>query len=146
VLSDCPHRFDLAQLQPDRPLVQRAPGGAVLLFLKPPLPASSDGGIATCMQAATGEIVWQERLGGDFSATPVFAEGRVHFLGDNGETTVLEAGPAFKLLAKNPLGEKVQASLAVSQGHLFIRTAKQLVGIGSKRPRIGLSPRSQASN
>ncbi len=101
-----------------------------MLFVKPHLYAISDGGIATCMKAATGEIVWQERIGGNFSASPVFAEGRIHFLGDNGETTVIEAGPEFKVLAKNPLGEKVQASMAVSHGQFFIRTEKQLVCIG----------------
>jgi hypothetical protein len=51
---------------------------------------------------------------------------------DNGETTVLEAGPEFKVLAKNPLGEKVQASPALSQGILFIRTDKHLFAIGQK--------------
>ena len=84
------------------------------------------------MKAATGEIVWQERLGGNFSASPVFAEGRVYFLGDNGETTVVEAGPEFKVLARNPLGEKVQASMAVSQGQFFIRTERNLICIGLK--------------
>jgi hypothetical protein len=91
-----------------------------------------DGGIATCLKAATGEIVWQERVGGNFSASPVFAEGRIYFLGDNGETTIIEAGPEFKVLAKNPLGEKVQASMAIAQGRIFIRTEKSLFCIGGK--------------
>lgn len=103
-----------------------------MLYLKPHLYAISDGGIATCMKAATGEIVWQERIGGNFSASPVVAEGRIYFLGDSGETTVIEAGPEFKVLAKNPLGEKVQASMALSQGRIFIRTEKNLFCIGGK--------------
>jgi outer membrane protein assembly factor BamB len=101
-----------------------------MLFVQPHLYAISDGGIATCLKAATGELVWQERVGGNFSASPVFAEGRIYLLGDNGETTVIEAGPEFKVLAKNSLGEKVQASMAVSQGRLFIRTETHLVCIG----------------
>jgi outer membrane protein assembly factor BamB len=102
-----------------------------LLYWKPYLFAITDNGLATCLKAATGEIVWQERLGGNFSASPVLAEGRVYFLGDNGETIVIEAGPEFKVLAKNPLGEKVQASMAIAQGQFFIRTEKNLICIGS---------------
>ena len=103
-----------------------------MLYVKPHLFAVTDGGMATCLKAATGEIVWQERLGGSFSASPVTAEGRIYFVSDEGETTVIEAGPAFKVLAKNPLGEKVQASIAISQGQLFIRTEKSLFCIGAK--------------
>lgn len=103
-----------------------------MLYLKPHLFAVTDGGIATCLKAATGEIIWQERLGGNFSASPVSAEGHIYFVSDEGETTIIEAGPTFKVLAKNPLGEKVQASPAISQGHIFIRTEKNLFRIGAK--------------
>ena len=102
-----------------------------MLYLKPHLFATTDGGIATCLKAATGEIVWQERLGGNFSASPVSAEGRVYFVSDEGETIVIAVGPEFKVLARNPLGEKVQASPAISQGQIFIRTEKQLFCIGA---------------
>jgi outer membrane protein assembly factor BamB len=103
-----------------------------MLYLKPHLFAITDGGIATCLKAATGEMVWQERVGGNFSASPVAAEGRIYFVGDSGETTVIEAGSEFKVLAKNPLGEKVQASPAISQGHIIIRAEKNLFCIGAK--------------
>ena len=101
-----------------------------LLYVKPHLFAITDAGIATCMQAATGEIVWQKRLGGNFSASPRAAEGRIYLISDEGETTVLEAGPEFKILATNALGEKVQASPAISQGQIFVRTANKLYAIG----------------
>jgi len=103
-----------------------------MLYVKPHLFAITDGGVATCMKAGTGEIVWQERVGGNFSASPVAADGRIYFVGDNGETTVIEAGPEFKVLAKNALGEKLQASPAISQGQVFIRTEKNLFCIGAK--------------
>lgn len=106
------------------------PKVASMVFVKPYLFAITDAGIATCMNAGSGEIVWQNRLGGNFSASPVYSDGRVYFVGDNGETTVIEAGPEFKLLAKNPLGERVQASPAISQGKLFIRSEKTLFCIG----------------
>ncbi len=103
-----------------------------MVYLKPHLFAITDGGIASCFNAANGEIVWQERVGGNFSASPVAADGRLYFVGDNGETAVIEAGPEFKVLARNPLGEKCQASPAISQGQLFIRTERHLFALGKR--------------
>jgi outer membrane protein assembly factor BamB len=103
-----------------------------MLYLKPHLFAVTDVGQVTCMKAETGEILWQERLGGHFSASPVAAEGHIYLISDEGETTVIEASPDFKVLAKNPLGEKVQASPALSQGQIFIRTEKHLFVVGKK--------------
>jgi outer membrane protein assembly factor BamB len=102
------------------------------LYLKPYLYSINEGGVALCLKGDTGEIVWQERAGGAYSASPVGAEGRIYFISDAGETTVIAAGPQFKVLAKNPLGEKVQASMAVSQGRLYIRTANNLYALGGK--------------
>ena len=104
-----------------------------MIYVKPHLFAITDGGVASCMKADTGELVWQERVGGNFGASPVAAEGRIYFVGDNGETAVVEAGPEFKVLARNPLGEKVQASPALSQGQVFIRTEKNLFCIGTAK-------------
>ncbi len=101
-----------------------------MIYVKPYLFAITDGGVATCMKAATGELLWQQRVGGNFSASPVAAEGRIYFLGDNGETTIIEAGPEFKVLAKNPLDEAVQASPAIARGQIFIRTQQHLYCIG----------------
>jgi outer membrane protein assembly factor BamB len=103
-----------------------------MLFVEPHLFAITDGGIATCLKAASGEIVWQERVGGNFSASPVAAAGRIYFTGDNGETTVIEAGPQYKVLAKNALGEKLQASPAFSGDRIFIRTEKHLLCIAQR--------------
>jgi outer membrane protein assembly factor BamB len=103
-----------------------------MVFVAPHLFAITDGGIATCLKADTGEIVWQERVGGNFSASPVAAVGRIYLCGDNGETTVIEAGPRFRVLAKNPLGEKLQASPAFSDGRIFIRTEKHVWCIASQ--------------
>jgi len=101
-----------------------------MLYLKPHLFAITDGGVASCMNAATGELLWQERVGGNFSASPVAADGRIYLLADDGTTTIISAGPQFEVLAKNSLGEKVQASIAIAQQRLFIRTAANLYAIG----------------
>ncbi len=103
-----------------------------MIYLKPYLFAITDGGVATCMKAETGELLWQQRVGGNFSASPVAAEGRIYFVGDDGETTVIKAAPEFTVLARNPLSESVQASPAISQGQIFIRTERHLFAIGRK--------------
>ena len=107
-----------------------------MIYVKPYVFAITDAGIATCLRSDTGDIVWQNRLGGNFSASPVSSDGRIYFLADNGETTIIEAGPEFRVIAKNPLGERVQASPAISNGKLFIRTDRHLFCIGQDSPII----------
>jgi len=101
------------------------------LYVKPYLYAISDGGIISCYNPADGEIIWQDRANGNFSASPVYADGKIYFLSETGDTTVIEPGPQFKVLAKNSLGEKCQASMAVSGKRLFIRSDKNLFCIAS---------------
>lgn len=103
-----------------------------MIYAEPYLFAMADGGVMSCLKADSGEQVWRERIGGNFSASPVLAEGRLYVLSDEGVMTVLEAGPTFKVLAKNSLEEKLQASPAISQGRIFIRTAGNLFCIGGK--------------
>ncbi len=100
------------------------------LYVAPHLYSVSDTGLAVCMEAATGRVVWEQRLSGGFSASPVYADGRVYFLSDQGETTVVEAGPTPKIASRNQLGERCQASIAVSNGRIFIRTEANLFCIG----------------
>ena len=92
----------------------------------------TEGGVAICLKAGTGEIVWQERIGGNHSSSPLWSENRIYFLNEEGESTVIDSAPTFKILAKNKLNEKTQASMAVSQKQLFIRTANHLYCISSK--------------
>lgn len=89
----------------------------------------SDAGIASCVEAKTGEVVWSERLGGNFSASPVYAAGRIYFQNETGSTFVLKPGRQFELLATNEIGEKTLASLAPSEGSLFIRGENHLFKI-----------------
>ncbi|MBM3824807.1 MAG: PQQ-like beta-propeller repeat protein [Verrucomicrobia bacterium] len=92
----------------------------------------SDAGIATCADAKTGTVHWNERLGGAFSASPVFADGRIYFQNEEGVGYVLKAGKMFEPLSKNELGERTLASYAVGDGALFIRGAEHLFRIGKK--------------
>lgn len=90
----------------------------------------SDGGIATCFEAATGKILWQERLEGGHHASLVSAEGRVFFLGDNGQTTVVKPGPTFNVVAQNKLGDRFFASPAISSGRIYLRGEQTLYCVG----------------
>ena len=89
----------------------------------------SDAGIASCIDARTGVIHWQERLGGTISASPVLADGRIYFLDDDGKTTVISPGTTFQRLAINTLEGPTLASMAVASGSLFIRSATHLYRI-----------------
>ena len=90
----------------------------------------SDAGIATCTDAKTGQVHWNERLGGGFSASPVFADNRVYFQNEEGVGYVLKAGKTFEQLAKNDLGERTLASYAVDDGAIFIRGSQHVFRIG----------------
>ncbi len=104
-----------------------------MLYVKPWLFLVTESSVAKCLKAVTGEVLWRQRLGGRYSASPVWADGRIYFLSEKGETVVVEAGPEFKELARNKLEEKCCASPAVSQGNIFIRSERNLYCIGSGR-------------
>jgi outer membrane protein assembly factor BamB len=86
----------------------------------------ADNGVATCLDARTRQTHWTKRLGGDFSASPIWAEGRVYFLSEEGTTHVVKADKSYELLATNELGERSLASPAVDDGALYIRTESHL--------------------
>jgi outer membrane protein assembly factor BamB len=89
----------------------------------------NDGGIATCLEAKTGTQVWQSRIGGTFSASPLHAAGRIYLFDEDGKTTVIEAGRAFKVLAENRLDNGFMASPAVLGDALILRTTMDLYRI-----------------
>jgi outer membrane protein assembly factor BamB len=91
----------------------------------------NDGGIATCLDARSGEILWQMRLGGTYSASPTFAAGRIYLPAEEGVTTVIVPGRQFGRLATNPLDGALLASPAVSKGSIFIRSDSNLYRISA---------------
>ena len=92
----------------------------------------SDNGIATCVDARTGAEHWRERLGGNFSASPLHAGGLVYFQSEAGEAVVVKAGRTFEEVARNQIGggERTFASYAVDGGSLLIRTESAVYRIG----------------
>jgi outer membrane protein assembly factor BamB len=89
----------------------------------------SDHGQASCVDAQTGKLRWQERLGGTYSASPLFADGKVYFQDEAGTGVVVRASTRFEVLSHNPLDEQTLASYAAADGALFIRTEKHLFRI-----------------
>ncbi len=85
-----------------------------------------DGGIASCVDAKTGLEVWRERLGGNFSASPIEAGGRLYFPNEEGKTFVLAAGREFRKLAENQLGDGFLASPAAAGRALYLRSRTHL--------------------
>ena len=108
-----------------------APLTPAMLVVGEELYAVNDAGVATCWEAKTGRVHWQEHLEGNYSAAPVAADGRIYFQNETGATTVVKAGTTFTKLATNSLEGPTLASCAVAENSLFIRTAARLYRIGS---------------
>lgn len=89
-------------------------------------------GVLAAYKVATGERVYQERLGGtggSFSASPVAADGKIYATSEDGDVFVVKAGPVYELLAKNPVGEVLMATPAISDGLLIFRGLKHVIAI-----------------
>jgi outer membrane protein assembly factor BamB len=98
----------------------------------------NDPGTAECIELKTGKVVWEERLKGPGPSgtnwsSIVIAEGKCHAMNQGGDAFVFRASPKFELLATNSLGEHTNSSFAISQGDIFIRTAKHLWCIGAAK-------------
>ncbi len=88
-----------------------------------------DAGVASCIDAKTGKEVWNKRLGGAFSASPVAAAGRVYFFDEKGKTTVVKASRSYEELAANTLDDGCKASPAVVGQAIILRTQTSLYRI-----------------
>ena len=91
------------------------------------------GGLVTCLDAKSGELVWSERIAsGKYWASPFIANGKIYFHNEDGVTTVIEDGRNFKLVSKNKLDGKLMSSAAVSEGAIFMRSDTALYKIENK--------------
>ncbi len=89
----------------------------------------NDGGILTCVAADSGTIVWHRRLPGNYSASPVMADGVIYVQSEEGVTTVVRPGPSFQSVAVNRLEGPALASIAVANRSLYVRTGEHLYRI-----------------
>jgi outer membrane protein assembly factor BamB len=88
----------------------------------------------TCADAATGRTLWQERVWGAYSASPVFADGKLYLVNEDGVTTVVAVGDPPRVLTGNPLGETLLATPAVAGGAIFLRSDPHLFCVGGQKP------------
>ena len=88
-----------------------------------------DDGVASCLDAGTGAVLWSKRIGGKHSASPLHAAGKIYFFDHEGEATVIEAASEYRELAKNKLDDGCLASPAVSDNALYVRTQTHLYRI-----------------
>ena len=107
-------------------LKKSAPNKPSLLLIGDLIYAINDGGIATCVDAKTGAVVWSERIGGNFSAAPVFADGRIYACNEEGKVTAFAPGREFKVLGEGQFDAGFMASPAVAGKALFLRTKTHL--------------------
>ena len=92
----------------------------------------SDNGIATCLDAVSGTQHWQERIGGNFSASPTLADGKIYLLDEEGKTTVIAPGKKYEVLATNTLEGRTLATPARVDQAVFLRTDTHLYRIEKK--------------
>jgi outer membrane protein assembly factor BamB len=93
----------------------------------------SDIGIISCVNAQTGAVVWQHRLAGNYTASPVMADGLIFFPSEEGVITVIRPGASFQQVAQNRLQGPMLASMAAAGRSWFIRTASYLYRIQAAR-------------
>ncbi len=102
------------------------------LYVKPFLYTITRDNILHCLEASSGDIVWLNRLKGGHSASPVYADGRIYITSEDGVTIVIRPGDEYDEIARNDIGERCLASMAVSQGQFFIRSEQHLFCIGTQ--------------
>lgn len=116
-------------------LTETAPYVPTLVAKGDLLFAWSDKGVVTCLDLATGQPHWRERVGRDCSGSPVCVGNRVYCIAEDGTVIVLAAEKQFKILAEVPLGEDSRATPCVAGGVMYLRTYSQLFSLGGKPTR-----------
>jgi outer membrane protein assembly factor BamB len=128
---------DLVALQPGRSglldekdIVWRThksvPTRSSILIVDGLLYMTTDAGIANCLDSHTGKVIWHDRIDGQYSASPIYADGKIYFFSEEGVATVLAAGKEFKVLARNKLPDGFMGTPAVAGNALFLRTRTTL--------------------
>lgn len=91
-----------------------------------------DRGVVTCIDAPSGKQHWQNRVGGNYSSSPLRVADRVYCVSAEGEVVVLAASKEFQVLGRSSLGEGTRATPAIAAGRMFLRTESHLVAVGQK--------------
>ncbi len=91
----------------------------------------ADNGVLSCVDGTSGEVTWKQRVGGNFSASLLYAGGFLYLLDEAGKTTVVKPGAEYEVVAENDLGERALASMGVDGNAILLRTEKALYRIAN---------------
>jgi outer membrane protein assembly factor BamB len=91
-----------------------------------------DRGTVSCLELATGNQIWRQRVGGNFNCSPIRIGNRIYCVSMDGEMVVIAADRTFKVLARNDLGEPTTATPAVAGGKMYLRTESSLICVGDR--------------
>jgi outer membrane protein assembly factor BamB len=97
------------------------------LFYEGRLYLMVDSGILTCLDAATGKNIYKDRVGGNFFASPIVADGKIIALSREGELVMAKPGDTFEILGRSKLGDGASATPAVANNRLYLRTDTHLI-------------------
>ncbi|MGA2501351.1 MAG: PQQ-binding-like beta-propeller repeat protein [Tepidisphaeraceae bacterium] len=116
-------------------MTRGAPSRSSLLLIDDLLYMVSSDGMACCVEAGTGQLVWKQRLAGNYSASPIYADGHIYFFNHESVTTVIQPGREYKLLAVNELDgpQELMATPAVVGKALLVRTRSSLYRIEERK-------------
>ena len=89
----------------------------------------NDGGIVTCCDIDSGDVIWRKRVGGTYFSSPIAIGDRIFSIDVTGEVVVIAAGDDFEVLGRTPMGESTRASLAAADGTLYVRTESKVFAI-----------------
>ena len=92
----------------------------------------ADDGVASCLNAKTGDVIWKSRIGGKYWASPLYADGHIYAFDQEGKITVFKAADKYELVATNQLDDGFNASAAVIGNSLILRTMSALYRVDNK--------------
>lgn len=92
----------------------------------------NDNGVVSCVDARTQEQLWEKRVGGNYSGSPIIVAGKLYCINESGEVVVLAAGPQFEQLGVTPLGDASHSTPAAANGRLYLRTFHKLTCVRGK--------------
>jgi outer membrane protein assembly factor BamB len=90
-------------------------------------------GFLDCYELRSGAEIYRQRIehqGGGFSSSPVAADGRIYLSSEDGDIFAVKSGPDFRMLHTNPMGARLMATPALSDGTMYVRGEKHLFAIG----------------
>ena len=110
-------------------IFKRVPKRSSPIIVGDQLYMTTDEGILTCLDAKTGESNWSDRMPGHYSASPIFADGKLYFFSEMGHCYVIATGGDYNLISKNKLDSGFMASPAISGKAIYARSKTHLYRI-----------------